>query len=82
MGLKSKKDYPKGAAFQAKEMIAKLMTTAYYMFPKQHKINLEKVIEWFFTIYLNKEFKVEKNFIQFYHLKVHRIEKSERYYLK
>ncbi|MBS4218325.1 hypothetical protein KHA96_08375 [Bacillus sp. FJAT-49711] len=59
LGLKSKNDYPKGAAFQAKGILAKLMTVAYYMFLKEQDINLEKVIEWFFTIYLNQEFKVE-----------------------
>ncbi|MBU0905230.1 MAG: hypothetical protein KKF57_08530 [Firmicutes bacterium] len=59
LGINSKSDYPKGVAFQSKEILANLMTTAYYMFLKNQNVNLEKVIEWFFTVYLNQEFKVE-----------------------
>lgn len=45
--------------FVAKEIMADLMTTAYYEFLENQDINLEKVIEWFFSNYLNQEYKVE-----------------------
>ncbi|MGK9430876.1 hypothetical protein ACSSTO_13520 [Bacillus atrophaeus] len=58
LGLKSNRDYPKGIKFQSKEILSNLMTVAYYMLLKAKNINLEKVMEWFFTDYLYQEFKV------------------------
>ncbi|CCP23633.1 Putative orphan protein [Bacillus velezensis UCMB5036] len=58
LGLKSNRDYPRGIMFRSKEILSNLMTSAYYMFLKSQSITFEKVIEWFFTDYLYKEFKV------------------------
>ncbi|UJL46346.1 hypothetical protein KFZ58_18695 [Virgibacillus sp. NKC19-16] len=64
LGLRSKRDYPKGTVFQAKEILADLMIVAYYMFLKEQSVNLENVIEWFFTTYLNQEFKVKNYYAE------------------
>ncbi|WP_277959147.1 hypothetical protein [Frigoribacterium faeni] len=56
IGVTGKRDYPTGIAFGAKEASATLQCQIYEKYLEAEGIELESVIEWFFTEYLAEEF--------------------------
>lgn len=56
LGLKSKKAYIKGMAFDRLDVLSLLQMKGYYECLKEFNIRLEEVIEWFFEEYLLSEF--------------------------
>lgn len=59
MGVKSKKEYIKGTAFQQIQSLAMLQTMGYYNELKKNDIRFEEVLEWFFYEYVKSEFGIE-----------------------
>ena len=57
--MKGKDAYPKGVAFQFKEMTSFYQTLMYDHYLREHDTNLEQVIEWFFGEYLSKAYHAE-----------------------
>lgn len=56
MGVKGKKDYSKGTAFNVKRMLSLLQMAAYQQELMRLGIRLEDIFKWFFEDYLPKEF--------------------------
>ena len=48
--------YPSTTSFQMRNSLAKAQILTYYAFLQEHGIQLESVIKWFFTEYLQSEF--------------------------
>lgn len=59
MGIKGKRDYPIGIAFNQKQILAQLQIFGYYNILEQYNVNLEEVIHWFFNNYLIEEFGIQ-----------------------
>lgn len=59
IGIKGKKEYPRGAIFSMNCMKSTVQMQGYYFFLKEHGIYLENVVKWFFESYLKDEFGVE-----------------------
>ena len=59
VGIKGKRDYPIGIAFNQKQMLAQLQIFGYYKILEQYNVNLEEVIHWFFSDYLKEEFGIQ-----------------------
>lgn len=59
VGIKGKRDYPIGIAFNQKQMLAQLQIIGYYKILEQYNVNLEEVIHWFFSNYLKEEFGIQ-----------------------
>lgn len=57
-GVKGKKDYQTGIAFDVKRMHSLLQMTAYQQELQQFGIRLEDLFKWFFEVYLKEEFNV------------------------
>lgn len=57
--MKGKDAYPKGVAFQFKEITSFYQTLMYDHYLRGHDTNLELVIEWFFNEYLSKTYHAE-----------------------
>lgn len=53
----SSRNYPKNHAFNFKQGVAMMQMSAYYDFLLNQKIQLEDVLKWFFTEYIQLEFK-------------------------
>lgn len=58
-GIKGKKEYPTGIAFQQIQMLAQLQMIGYCNELEKYNIFLEDIIEWFFCNYLEEEFNVK-----------------------
>lgn len=58
-GVKGKKDYQTGIAFNVKRMHSLLQMTAYQQELQQFGIRLEDLFKWFFEVYLKEEFSVQ-----------------------
>lgn len=58
-GIKGKRDYPIGIAFNQKQMLAQLQIFGYYKILERYNVNLEEVIYWFFSKYLKEEFGIQ-----------------------
>src|SRR5699024_4268780 len=56
MGTPGKGDYRTGAAFRLQDQVSLLQTLMYERFLSSEGIELESVIAWFFTDYLEQEF--------------------------
>lgn len=56
LGIKGKKDYLVGVAFQQKQIIQLLNLIAYDTLLQELGIDFEDIIRWFFSDYLSKEF--------------------------
>lgn len=59
LGVKGKKEYCTGIAFQQLQALATLQTIGYYATLKRNGVRLENVLEWFFKTYLKEEFNAE-----------------------
>lgn len=59
LGIKSRKEYPTGIAFQQIQMLAQLQMIGYCNELEKYNIFLEDIIEWFFCNYLEEEFNVK-----------------------
>lgn len=59
LGIKGKKEYPTGIAFQQIQMLAQLQMIGYCNELEKYNIFLEDIIEWFFCNYLEEEFNVK-----------------------
>ncbi len=58
LGIKGRKEYPTGIAFQQIQMLAQLQMIGYCNELEKYNIFLEDIIEWFFCNYLEEEFNV------------------------
>lgn len=56
LGIKGKKDYVTGVAFQSKNMLSLLQMAAYTEELQRLGIRLEEIFKWFFEDYLENEF--------------------------
>lgn len=59
LGIKGRKEYPTGIAFQQIQMLAQLQMIRYCNELEKYNIFLEDIIEWFFCNYLEEEFNVK-----------------------
>ncbi len=59
LGIKGRKEYPTGIAFQQIQMLAQLQMIGYCNELEKYNIFLEDIIEWFFCNYLEEEFNVK-----------------------
>lgn len=59
LGIKGRKEYPTGIAFQQIKMLAQLQMIGYCNELEKYNIFLEDIIEWFFCNYLEEEFNVK-----------------------
>ena len=59
IGIKGKRDYSIGIAFNHKQRLAQLQIFGYYNILEQYNVNLEEVIRWFFSNYLEEEFGIQ-----------------------
>lgn len=59
LGIKGRKEYPTGIAFQQIQMLAQLQMIEYCNELEKYNIFLEDIIEWFFCNYLEEEFNVK-----------------------
>lgn len=59
LGIKGRKEYPTGIAFQQIKMLAQLQMIEYCNELEKYNIFLEDIIEWFFCNYLEEEFNVK-----------------------
>lgn len=59
LGIKGRKEYPTGIAFQQIQMLAQLQMIGYCNELEKYNIFLEDIIEWFFYNYLEEEFNVK-----------------------
>lgn len=59
LGVKGKKDYQTGIAFNVKRMHSLLQMTAYQQELQQLGIRLEDLFKWFFEVYLKEEFNAQ-----------------------
>lgn len=59
LGIKGRKEYPIGIAFQQIQMLAQLQMIRYCNELEKYNIFLEDIIEWFFCNYLEEEFNVK-----------------------
>lgn len=59
LGIKGRKEYPAGIAFQQIQMLAQLQMIGYCNELEKYNIFLEDIIEWFFCNYLEEEFNVK-----------------------
>ncbi|MBR3904195.1 MAG: hypothetical protein IKJ51_00595 [Clostridia bacterium] len=59
LGVKGKKDYQTGIAFNVKRMSSLLQITAYQQELQQLGIRLEDLFKWFFEVYLREEFNAQ-----------------------
>lgn len=59
LGIKGRKEYPDGIAFQQIQMLAQLQMIGYCNELEKYNIFLEDIIEWFFCNYLEEEFNVK-----------------------
>lgn len=59
LGIKGRKKYPTGIAFQQIQMLAQLQMIGYCNELEKYNIFLEDIIEWFFCNYLEEEFNVK-----------------------
>lgn len=59
LGIKGRKEYPIGIAFQQIQMLAQLQMVGYCNELEKYNIYLEDIIEWFFCDYLEEEFSVK-----------------------
>lgn len=59
LGIKGRKEYPTGIAFQQIQMLAQLQMIGYCNELEKYNIFLEDSIEWFFCNYLEEEFNVK-----------------------
>lgn len=60
LGIKGRKEYPTGIAFQQIQMLAQLQMIGYCNELEKYNIFLEDIIEWFFCNYLEEEFNVKR----------------------
>lgn len=58
-GIKGKRDYPIGIAFNQKQILAQLQIFGYHSILERFNVNLEEVIHWFFNNYLKEEFGIQ-----------------------
>ncbi len=58
LGIKGKREYDLGVAFEQMQSLAQLQMMAYCRELQKNRIRLEDVIKWFFKEYLQKEFNV------------------------
>lgn len=58
LGVKGAKEYKAGIAFHVEELRSAATMQAYYHFLKDKGINIEDVISWFFSEYLNDNYGV------------------------
>ncbi|WP_324276873.1 hypothetical protein [Blastococcus brunescens] len=56
MGVAGRDDYPIGAAFRHKHQAALLQTALYHHFLRSQQIELEAVVDWYFSDYLPRHF--------------------------
>ncbi|GLB25247.1 hypothetical protein LXJ15735_14880 [Lacrimispora xylanolytica] len=63
MGVKGKKEYLTGTAFNQLKGLAILQMISYYEELKRNNVQLESVIKWFFEEYLKNEFDVDGFYI-------------------
>ncbi len=59
LGIKGRREYPTGIAFQQIQMLAQLQMIGYCNELEKYNIFLEDIIEWFFCNYLEEEFNVK-----------------------
>lgn len=59
LGVKGKKDYTRGIAFDIKRIQSLLQMQAYLQELKQLDLRLEEIFKWFFEVYLKEEFNAE-----------------------
>lgn len=59
LGIKGRKEYPTGIAFQQIQMLAQLQMIGYCNELEKYNIFLEDIIEWFFCNYLEEELNVK-----------------------
>lgn len=59
LGIKGRKEYSTGIAFQQIQMLAQLQMIRYCNELEKYNIFLEDIIEWFFCNYLEEEFNVK-----------------------
>lgn len=59
LGIKGRKEYPTGIAFQQIQMLAQLQMIRYCNELEKYNIFLEDIIEWFFCNYLEEDFNVK-----------------------
>lgn len=59
LGIKGRKEYPTGIAFQQIQMLAQLQMIGCCNELEKYNIFLEDIIEWFFCNYLEEEFNVK-----------------------
>ncbi len=59
LGIKGRKEYPTGIAFQQIQMLAQLQMIGYCNELEKYNIFLEDIIKWFFCNYLEEEFNVK-----------------------
>ncbi|MCO7123974.1 hypothetical protein NIA71_18775 [Ihubacter massiliensis] len=59
LGIKGKKEYHTGIAFQQMQMLAQLQMVGYCNELEKYHIYLEEIINWFFCNYLKDEFNVK-----------------------
>lgn len=59
LGIKGRKEYSTGIAFQQIQMLAQLQMIGYCNELEKYNIFLEDIIEWFFCNYLEEEFNVK-----------------------
>ena len=64
LGVKGKKEYLKGIAFNQLQGLAKLQMLSYVRELKRIGIRIEEVIEWFFHDYLKEEFGISDFYIK------------------
>ena len=58
IGVKGKKEYPIGMAFNQMQMLAMAQMEGYYDCLVKNDVYIEDIIEWFFKKYLSEEFEV------------------------
>ena len=59
LGIKGRKEYSTGIAFQQIQMLAQLQMIGYCKELEKYNIYLEDIIDWFFCNYLEEEFNVK-----------------------
>jgi len=63
--MRSKRDYPIGAAFKRIDQLADIQMLGYCVQLQKLNVRIEDVLDWFFKDYLVKEFNIEKYNISF-----------------
>lgn len=64
LGITGKFDYKTNHTFKSKEIFSQLKLNGYYDLLKNLEVELERVLEWYFNIYIKDEFNIENYIVE------------------